>query len=1678
MFDVETGRTTLSAGAADATLDNVSVSGRGTIEVGLSGAATLTLTDGANTNEVAVTIGRDSTLDLDGSAINGGPLTVSGMLDSTGSSFITGASIVNPGNIEVTSGTLTIDPTPVTNTGTILVTDDSTLVLNGETVTNSITDPHTLAVINGTIQVDATDATHVSTLDLESSTIDGGIVKISGVLESTGTSFIDKATINNSGTIDVTGGTLTIDAASSLTNTRTLEADGGTLFIKGDVSGAGAATITDGGTLDLGGADAQTVTFVGAGTLKLEDLANFTGTISGLATGDVIDLAGTVVTAAYFDGSTLLVNGQPTSFQISSVPAGDTVAFKTDGSGGTDLKVLPQVLAVGSPSPVTGIEGAAIQLDFSDTVTGASLSRFVISGIPDGAVVSDGTPGHSYLSGSADGSVDVASWNLSSLTITPANDANFTLSAIVTAVDSSGFDYTLPATEVVTVNPTAPTLTWAAQVSGIETQVALGNLAETITGASGDDNGPNTLTISGAPKGVVLSDGHGHSATSDGQTAIDISAWNLSCLTADTSKASVPDGNFTLTATAIEKDADGNVSATTTATEQVTINPKAPTLTWAAQVSGTETEIALGSLAETITGASGDNNSPNTLTISGAPRGVVLSDGVHTATSDGHAAINISAWNLSCLTANTSGASVPDGNFTLTATATEKDADSNVSTATTATEQVTVNPTAPTLTWAAQVSGTETQVALGSLTDTITGHTGDHNSANTLTISGAPQGVVLSDGVHTATSDGKNAIDISAWNLSCLTANTSKASVPDGNFTLTATATEKDADGNVSASTTATEQVRVNPDAPTVSPVAESGIEGTPIALDLGTKVNGLSGDGNSLASLVVSAIPVGATLHDDQGHTFTATAGSGNQPVDVHSWDLTALSITPANDTNFTLSVAATEKDADGDLSATTTNTETVTVAPDAPTVTWGTGTASGTEGSAIALQTIGYIIKSEAGDVPGTNKLQSLVISSIPVGAVLADDRGHTFTATVGSGNQQVDVHSWNSSHLTITPTNDTNFTLSVTATEQDRDSPAQTSTATVTEAVTVNPTITLGGLDGNHNAAQGTQVTATVNDPNAGSDLIYTWTVGGKTVSGDTGNTYTPTEADEGKTLSVSVSFHDTNGNSKTGSASGGTVQEIATGDLVATLSSTAAQQGVMIRVTGVTDGGAAVSTGLSYAWQESSNNGSSWVTVGSHSSFTPGESDEGKLLQLVVTYTDASGSESSTYSLGMPNDLVATLDSTTAQQGLAIHVTGVADGGTAVSDGVSYAWQVFSGGHWTTVGTNSSFTPTAADAGEQLQVVVTYVDSGEHESTTASLGTVAAAKEWVDGSDHWQTGHWTPSGAPTSTDNALVDVSGTYTVEIDHAAAAHSLVLNDTGATVEIIGGDTLTLGGNLTIEAGKLHINSGATLIDNAASATITGTFTDNGTVESAAGTLEIASDATSGEGKFTIDAGDSLQFDHADALDVAFAGSGELILKDPAHFSGIISDSGGSMTAADVVDLSGFDTNASVSYSGNKSGGTVTVSEANHATAHLQVGANSTNWSNPVSDGHGGILIHDPPDDAGGQPAGDAVTQDPGAAPSQSIVATAPNQTLTGAAVSDNFVFNFASVGRDTVTNFHSATDTLHFASPIFANALAALNATHDDGLGNTVVALDGHDTVTLSGVLKAQLHATDFHVV
>jgi hypothetical protein len=80
----------------------------------------------------------------------------------------------------------------------------------------------------------------------------------------------------------------------------------------------------------------------------------------------------------------------------------------------------------------------------------------------------------------------------------------------------------------------------------------------------------------------------------------------------------------------------------------------------------------------------------------------------------------------------------------------------------------------------------------------------------------------------------------------------------------------------------------------------------------------------------------------------------------------------------------------------------------------------ATGVEGSGISLN-LGAAVTSRSGD---SNRPASLVVSPVPIGAVLSDGT-NKFKST--SGNTSVDIHAWNLSSLTITPTNDKNSTNS---------------------------------------------------------------------------------------------------------------------------------------------------------------------------------------------------------------------------------------------------------------------------------------------------------------------------------------------------------------------------------------------------------------------------------------------------------------------------------------------------------------------------------------------------------------------------------------------------------------------------------------------------------------------------
>ena len=91
------------------------------------------------------------------------------------------------------------------------------------------------------------------------------------------------------------------------------------------------------------------------------------------------------------------------------------------------------------------------------------------------------------------------------------------------------------------------------------------------------------------------------------------------------------------------------------------------------------------------------------------------------------------------------------------------------------------------------------------------------------------------------------------------------------------------------------------------------------------------------------------------------------------------------------------------------------------------------------------------------------------------------------------------------------------------------------------------------------------------------------------------------------------------------------------------------------------------------------------------------------------------------------------------------------------------------------------------------------------------------------------------------------------------------------------------------------------------------------------------------------------------------------------------------------------------------------------------------------------------------------------------------DDTLRGEGGDDLFVFNNGD-GNDSISwgDFQAGAgtfDMLDVSAFGFASAAAALAAASDDGGGNTLVQLDGDDSVRLIGVAVGSLHEDDFMV-
>ena len=253
------------------------------------------LTDDGNGNAL-ITIGGGETITLNGiaaSSINandfvfdqtpitenassmlisdGAVLPLSGVVDNTGTIALnstgdeTDLELIQHGITLQGGGALTLSDS---GANAIVGTDPSVILTN---VDNIISGAGQLGEGQMTLVNDGTiDATGINALVLD-----------------TGSNVI-----TNSGTLEATGsGGLIVNSA--IDNSGNLLADGGNITFNGAVTGNGTATISGAATIEFAAASAETVNFAAGstGTLKLDDSAAFTGSVSGLTTTTYIDFA-------------------------------------------------------------------------------------------------------------------------------------------------------------------------------------------------------------------------------------------------------------------------------------------------------------------------------------------------------------------------------------------------------------------------------------------------------------------------------------------------------------------------------------------------------------------------------------------------------------------------------------------------------------------------------------------------------------------------------------------------------------------------------------------------------------------------------------------------------------------------------------------------------------------------------------------------------------------------------------------------------------------------------------------------------------------------------------------------------------------------------------------------------------------------------------------------------------------------------------------------------------------------------------------------------------------------------------------------------------------------------------------------------------------------------------------
>ena len=248
-------------------------------------------------------------------------------------------------------------------------------------------------------------------------------------------------------------------------------------------------------------------------------------------------------------------------------------------------------------------------------------------------------------------------------------------------------------------------------------------------------------------------------------------------------------------------------------------------------------------------------------------------------------------------------------------------------------------------------------------------------------------------------------------------------------------------------------------------------------------------------------------------------------------------------------------------------------------------------------------------------------------------------------------------------------------------------------------------------------------------------YQWQADGADISSATGSSYTLVDSDEGKAVSVTVSFTDDTGNAETLTSAATTAVEAipnspATG---APAIGGTAQVGETLTAdtSGIADDDGLDNASFSYQWQADGAD----ISGATDSTYTLVDADEGKAISVAVSFTDDAGNDETLTSAAttaveaIPNSPATgtpTISGTTqVGETLTAATSGIADEDGLTNAVFSYQW--LADGAEISGTTGSTYTLVDADIGKAIRsVAVSFTDDQSNDETLTSAAASAAVE----------------------------------------------------------------------------------------------------------------------------------------------------------------------------------------------------------------------------------------------------------------------------------------------------------------------------------------------------------------